>query len=630
MKKIITGVLLGTIMVLGLFVSGIMAQEYHQSPVLTERVEKGELPPVSQRLPATPLEVGPGVLLPEDSIDWQVGTYGGTLRTGTLIPEIDSHYFVMMNEALLGAPGINTEGVRGNVVRDFSISDDNRVYTFHMRKGLRWSDGVPVTTEDVRFTYEDVFMNEKINPVFPERYRGPSGEPMDLEIIDDYTFKIKFQEPYGGFVRELTYMGWVSYSELIKPKHYLKDFHIKYTPLADMKTYLDEEELDDEWWELFNIKDVQHIELTSSEAIGFPVLYPWIRVEGPSEMMVFERNPYYYKVDIEGNQLPYIDRLESVYVTDMDMLQMKVITGELPYLGTNYTSLQKMPLYRENEDRGNYRAKLLGKHNTPTVLFLNYTYDDPVWKEVTGDPRFRRALAYSIDSQEIIDNVFLGLAELPQTTPGEYKPEAARQLLDEMGLGQLDEAGYRLGPDGDTFELFIEVSENSPYVVPVTELLVEYFQDVGIKTSMKIISNELRGQRIGANQIMATVNWTPEPQWRRGLKKDYLPGGPWCAQSGPQWGLWFNSDGESGVEPPADVQKIYELHQQRQQYPPFSPQDKEAMDEIYSLFYENVYYIFTVGRTMDPIIVPNNLMNVPHDGWTLEGTEAGVQYYFAD
>ena len=200
-----------------------------EAPILAEMVAAGELSPLEERLPAEPFVVGPGTIVAEDELpDWRPGSYGGTLRMAHEGADWNPDIFIMMNEHLLMAPGIGVDPIRPNIVRDFEVEDDNKVFTFFLREGLKWSDGEPVTTEDVRFVYEDIYLNEQLTPSFPAKFRAggsPSGEPMDLEIIDDYTFRISFAEPYGGLLRELSIKGWQGYTDLMRPSHYLKQFH---------------------------------------------------------------------------------------------------------------------------------------------------------------------------------------------------------------------------------------------------------------------------------------------------------------------------------------------------------------------------------------------------------------------
>jgi peptide/nickel transport system substrate-binding protein len=495
-----------------------------------------------------------------------------------------------------------------------------------MREGLRWSDGEPVTTEDVRFVYEDIYLNEDITPAFPARYRAagrPDGEPMTLDIIDDYTFRVSFAEPYGGFLRELTIKGWQGYTELLRPAHHLKQYHTNYTPIEDLQPLMEEQGLTDEWWNLFNQKDCTNWEVTSSTCAGYPSLTPWLLIESQPETMHFVRNPYYFKVDTEGQQLPYIDELISVQVGDVEAVNLRVFTGEVDFLRED-TALVKLPLYKENEEKGNYRVHLLDTHVDPTALILNYNYDDPTWQEVISNVVFRRALNMAIKRQEIIESVYFGLASLPETTPGEYDPEAANQLLDEIGMTERDADGFRLGPDGETFVIPIETGGGAPDLVPVTELLIEHFKEIGIKTTLKQIDPTLFGQRAEANELQATVFWSVQPMWGDGTWTDYVPDDRW----GPLWRVWYNSNGEEGVEPPDEVKQLYDIYEGRIQAIPSSEEDAALREQLYSLYNENLFFLNIVEKVKYAMIADADLGNIQSAGQAIGADNSGEQFFF--
>ncbi len=200
-------------------------KKFSESPMLTQKVQEGELPAIEERLPKEPKLVNE---IPDEDFEngkMEIGQFGGTMRLVSPTPEWDGNVFVMCNEALLNTPGIIGEEITPNVLREYEVSSDQKEFTFYMREGLKWSDGKPVTTEDIRFTYENVLKNEELTPAFPNWLRSggkADGEPMDVQILDPYTFKISFKESYGGFLLEIAIRGWKGYTELLKPKHYLE------------------------------------------------------------------------------------------------------------------------------------------------------------------------------------------------------------------------------------------------------------------------------------------------------------------------------------------------------------------------------------------------------------------------
>jgi peptide/nickel transport system substrate-binding protein len=599
-----------------------------QSPVLQEMVKAGTLPSLEERLPIEPQVITQAWNeMPSDEIDLEVGQYGGTLRTVHPSPGWDPDAFIMNNEPLLRSPWLGVDDIRGNILADYRVSSDKKEFTFWIRKGLKWSDGEPVTTEDVRFAIEDVIMNTDLYPVFPAWLRtvgASSGTPMEFDIIDEYTFRIRFDGAYGRFDVQLALTSWRGYTDLLKPKHYLQQFHPKYTPLSELEPLIQEAGLEKgEWWGVFNQKDITNWELTRPDQIGFPVLYPWRMIESTETATTLERNPYYYKVDIEGNQLPYIDEYWLQLVADVEVSNLKVLAGEVDFLRED-TALKNLPLYKENEQKGGFRVVLLKQHVDPTCMYLNFNYDDPTWRAVFGDVRFRRALALGINYTEVIDAVYSGLGEPPFMTPSDYDPDEANALLDEMGMSSRDADGFRLAPDGSPFQIPFEVAMHAPDIVPVTEMVVEYWNDLGVKTSMKTIEGGLLGQRQNANEVQAMCIWDVEPMWRTGGWTDYKPSTQWC----PLWTEWYNTGGEQGEEPPDWVKRTLELSEEMMKVSPATPEDIAIFDELYQIIYDYVPYIPITQRSLYPVIVNVNLGNVPHSGFGIGANLAGEQMFF--
>jgi len=601
---------------------------YSEAPELAEMVAAGDLPPLEERLAEQPFVVGPGVLINESDLpDWQPGVYGGVLRFAHSVANWNPDIFIMLNENLLCAPGIGLEGLQPCVVQDYTVEDDNKVFTFTIRKGLKWSDGEPVTTEDVRFVYEDIYLNEDLTPIFPAKFRdsgSSDGEVMKLDIIDDFNFRLTSSESYGGLLRELSIKGWQGYTDLIRPSHYLKKYHTTYTPIEELSEELQSMNLTEEWWQLFNTKDCTNWEDTIPACAGYPSLTPWGGVEGSDGMLVFERNPYYWKVDTQGQQLPYIDKLTSQQVNDVEMINLKVLAGEVDFLRES-TALIKLPLYKENEEKAGFRVVLMDNHVDPTALFINNTYEDENWRTVVNDIRFRQAINYAINRQEIIDNIYYGLASQPELTPSEYNPDLANQLLDEMGLDKRDADNFRIGPDGKTFVLPIEHGAHAPDIAPASEIITQQIKAVGIMVTAKQIDPSLWGERAAANTIQATVLWDVQPMWRNGTWTDYLPGD---AGWSPVWSTWYSTGGKEGEEPPAEIKELYTIQEGRVGAIPNSDEDKALADRIYKLFYDNIWVFPLAEKVNYAMIVSAKLGNVPQSGQAIGADYSGEQFFF--
>lgn len=528
---------------------GSEVTEYKESPYLKD---KG-LPPVEERLPKEPMVARS---MPESQIQYEIGSYGGTLRSASHTQAFDALVFCMQNDPLLESPGLLGEEIQENVLKGFEVSSDQKEFTFYMREGLKWSDGEPVTVEDVRFTVEDFLFNEELSPAgLPAFLRSGGrgdGEPFKFEVIDDYSFKMTFAEPYGGFPLTLAIEGWRGYTELIKPAHYLKPYHKKYnTDEADLEAKIEEAGFQPgEWVNLFNYKDILNWECTGHDAAGFPALTPWIQVKATDTMVEYERNPYYFKIDEEGNQLPYIDKVTTVYTQDLETLNMKVLAGEVDH-SCELIPLSKLPLFKENEEKGGYKMYMPKLHRTGADVFLNFTYDDPIWRQVVRDVKFRQALNLALNRQDIVDTIYYGFAKVSTMQGDEYDVEKANQILDEMGMTKGPD-GFRLGPDGKKFSIPFEVQEWRPDTIPLCELIVEQWRELGFDVSLKQIDGGLFGTRNAANEIQATVAANHGPvlwtftDWGQGFMA-------------PLWNQYFNTKGEQGEEPPEVAMNFFKM-----------------------------------------------------------------------
>jgi peptide/nickel transport system substrate-binding protein len=586
--------------------------KFKQSPMLND---KG-LPSVKDRLPTEPKLTNE---MPADMLKYEIGTFGGTLRTVTSAVDWDADVFVMNNEAFLNTPGILGKEITGNVMKSYEVSSDQKEYTFHMREGLKWSDGQPVTMEDIKFTVEDFLFNKELTPIFPAWLNSGGkvdGKPFTFEAVDDWTFKLKFDEAYGGLAIRLAIQGWRGYTELLKPAHYLKKFHKKYAKADELEAEIKKAGFEKgEWVNLFTDKDILNWELTNPKAIGFPVLYPWVFAKKQGNQATFERNPYYFKIDSKGNQLPYIDNIVSNLVQDIEMVTMKTISGEVDFCRES-ASLIKMSLYKENEKNG-IKALLASMHVTPTDIFINQTFKDETWRKVTQDVRFRKALNMALDRKEIIDAIYYGFAEEGKIVESKFDMDGANKLLDEMGMKKGTD-GVRTAPDGKKFSMLIEVGAQAPDIVPLTELLVEQWKELSLDVKMKRIEQSLWTNKVNANEIQATMIWTHTPLW-------YM--GDWGINMwGKQWELWKANAGAKGEEPPADVKNFYKGIDELSVLPP--DQALKKFDELKEDMKKNVWYYVHIDNVKQPLVINAKLRNVSDKGFAIAANFSAEQFFF--
>ena len=607
----------------------VAVAKYTQSPMLDAQVAAGTLPPVDKRLPDDVFVVGPGIYMTTENLpDWTPGKYGGTLRLASSVPNWNADAFVMMNEPFLMAPKIGDQNIICSVCKEFTVSADNKVFTFTLRKGLKWSDGQPVTTEDVRFAYEDIRNNDKLSPSGPpNQWRtgfAPTGNPGKLEILDDYTFKVTFDGPYGSFLRALTIEGWVGYTQIIEPAHYLKQFHIKYTTLDALKPELDKLNLTGgEWWQVFTAKRCENWSMTNpTKCVGYPGMYAWNLVDsGNPGLSTWERNPYYYKVDTKGQQLPYIDKLASTQVQDMEAITLKIVTGEVDFQRES-TAMVKVPLYKESEAKAGYRIQLLDMHVDSSGFFIYQTFEDENWKKLSRDIRFRQAVSLAINRQELIDTIYYGYASLPLNTVGEefskFDVAKANKLLDDAGYSTKNADGYRMYPDGKQIEILLEHGAHAPDIIPVSDLTAQYLKAIGLKVTVKQIDGSLWGTKRAANQIQTTVFWSHDVGWGNDVGS--------VGRIAPAWDLWFTT--KTGEEPPQWIKDIVAIDAEKWAAVAGSDAYNKQIQAEYKWCRDNLPYINYVEFVKYPLIVNAKLKNVPVGGYAIAANFSVVQMYF--
>lgn len=603
--------------------------KYNEVPFFADLVAAGKLPPISERLPSEPFVVGPGVLNSERWLDWEVGRYGGTIYTTNLNGSMHE-LALAMGMTILRAPDQSTKDPLPAIVSSYEINADFTEYTLTIREGLKWSDGVPVTTEDVRMTFE-LYGDERIHPTFPIKARTlgrADGTPGELTIIDDLTFRITFDFPYGQFLAELS--SWIpDYTLLFRPAHFIKQFHADYTDMAQIQPILDEMELRT-WEELVMLKDMRHWELYREHGLGVPSLTPWITEEVTSSVVRAVRNPYYWKVDIAGNQLPYIDRVEAEVSNQLQSIVLKTAAGEYDVV-TSFAQIREMPLFRENAERSSIKTVLHGSINNPPILFLNHDYDyeteGSVWQQLVSDPRFGSAIASAIDKEDVNNTLYFDHYTLDGFTKETFDPQASNKLLDEIGMTERDADGFRTDPNGDRFELTITTAEVSPDFLGLGELLKSYFENVGIRTTLDVIGSSLFGQRMNGNKLMATIHWSDEPIWAPGISEDYWPGfkGHWA----PMSEMYFNTNGESGRKPPPYLQEFFDLHVARKVVPPQSEAGEALYADLVNWFAQHYVTIWPVGRMTVPTVYNADLGNVIKEGYPFDrALDYGMEQLF--
>ncbi len=591
--------------------------EYGEAPMLKKRVEAGELPPVQERLPANP---------PVVEVIESIGRYGGEIRTITPVATWLVEEVYMMREPLLrfASDGVT---IKPNVAERWELAKDARSILVQLREGMRWSDGKPVTTEDVRFAWEDVLLNKDITPVPPANF-VVDDEPMGLEVLDATRFRLSFRKPYGSVLYAL--IQSVNDAALLMPKHYLRRYHPKYAPMDEITATASDRGFD-HWFELF--RDVNHtVRLISAQTSpDYPTLGAWRVMETPvSGHVILERNPYYWKVDPKGNQLPYINRIHSEYVGTEETRNLLYVSGEIDFA---QTPMQNAPLLLSNRERGNYSVRFWHEiQGSRVTLFLNQTYPDPVFRELFQNPQFRIALSLAIDRKEINEILFFGKSNPRQWTVNpassfydpqweksyaEHDPAEANRILDELGLVRKGPQGWRHLPDGRQVIINPVVIEGG-FRPQSMELVADYWSEIGVLLSWRVVRTELVMTKRDGNLLDLAV-FPCESSSDIGLIfHPLLQINYWA----PLWSDWFHSKGRLGEEPPRKIQALWATWTRMRE----TGDKKERIHlgkEIVESQSENLYGIGLVGSSMNAVLAANRLQNVPGDG-VLVGWPFGV------
>jgi peptide/nickel transport system substrate-binding protein len=587
---------------------------YKQSPMLDG---KG-LPPVEDRLPKIP-KIANGII--PTNVEFSVGQYGGTLRTVCANAEWNPNTWAMNNEPLLNTPGILGDTITGNVLLGYEMSEDEREFTFFMREGMKWSDGVPITTEDVAFTINDFWLNKDLNSSPPTWFFSSTGTPLTFEVIDDYTFKFIFDVANGGFPVTISIKNWIGHSDFIKPKHYLVNFHKDFADAATLAANCAKYNYDvADWVAMFQDVDITNWECNQPKAIGFPTVEPWMIVSANETLTVFERNPYYFKVDAEGNQLPYIDYLYSEHLQNTESVNLKLISGEVDY-NVFETALTNMPLYLQNAEKNGYKVIMSDWHVTPADFYINLSYPDPAFQAIVQDVRFRKALNYGFDRYEVIDTIYSGFAGGSNLISDEYNPDKANALLDEIGM-KMGSDGYRTYPDGTPFAINIDFVDRTPDMKMVGEMFVAFMQEIGIKINLKILDIQLFDQRDLANEVQCTIIWSEVIWYNQGKWQN--------EEIGTTYYRWWEKKGTAGDEPPENIKVLYRLTDAMGSLPP--SRALEAYAAYIQNWQDNVWAIRHMSSIKQPIIANQKLKNVDiiNPTWGIGLTFNGELFYFED
>jgi peptide/nickel transport system substrate-binding protein len=583
-----------------------------EPPALQNDVAAGKLPPIEERLPQAPLVV------PLSAQGLEAGVYGGDLRI-LMSGAKDVRMMVVYGYARL--VGYDRDyRILPDILERFEV-EEGRIFTFHLRPGHRWSDGEPFTADDFRYFWEDVANNPDLSPTGLPTELMVEGEPPQFEVLDPVTVRYSWSKPNPSFLPALAGAAPLF---IYRPAHYLKGFHARYADPAELQKKVEDADQRN-WAALHGRKDNQY----KNDNPKLPSLDPWVNTtKGPAERFIFVRNPYYHRVDKNGRQLPYIDRV-LMTVADGKIIPAKVGAGEAD-LQARYLRFDHYTFLKAGERRGKYAVRLWRTGaGSQLALYPNLNANDPVWRALFRDKRFRRALSLGIDRHEINQVIYYGLAlegqntVLPQSplhreeyrlAAAQYDPDEANRLLDELGLKRDGDEGPRLLPDGREMEIIVESAGEGTEESDVLRLIADSWAKLGIGLFTKLEQREVFRNRIFAGETLMSVwagleNGVPNPL---SLPSELAPTSQQHLQW-PKWGQHFETQGKAGepIDLP-EAKRLMGLYMDWRHA--VAPAEKErlwhAMLQIHA---EEVFSIGTVAAVPQPVVVSERLRNVPKE-----------------
>ncbi len=596
-----------------LFALPAWAQSYIETPMLEEQVQQKKLPPVAERLPANP------VVDKMDRPERQIGRHGGELRM-LMAGARDVRMMVVYGYARLVGYNEKYEIVP-DILEKVEVEED-RIFTLRLRKGHRWSDGHPFTAEDFRYFWEDVANNQRLTPAGIPAHLLVGGEKPKFEVVDELTVRYSWTQPNPTF---LPYLAATYPLYIYRPAHYLKQFHEKYNEPEKLQK-MARENGQRNWAALHNLLDNQY----RNDNPDLPQLDPWINTtRAPSDRFVFVRNPYYHRVDAEGRQLPYIDRV-IMNIADGKIIPAKTGSGEVDLQARNLR-FDNYTFLRSAQKQYGFQTRLWRTGiGSQVALYPNLNARDPIWRELNRDVRYRRALSLAINRHEINQVIYYGLAKEAQNTVVPESPlyrkefaqawtkfdlKEANRLLDEIGLTQRDSRGFRLLPNGQVLKVIVETAGESTEQVDVLELIRDSWAKAGIELFTKPSQREVFRNRIfagdtimavstGLDNGIATADMTPD---------EVTPVGQQQYQW-PKWGQFYETKGKAGETPDLEpARELLRLHGEWRQAADRAGREK-IWNRILEIGADQVYTIGVVSGVLQPVVVSNRLRNLPEKG----------------
>jgi peptide/nickel transport system substrate-binding protein len=580
-----------------------------ETPSLEDQVKAGTLPPVAERVPTVPRVMSMQA----------AGEPGGTLET-LMASAKDTRMMVVYGYARLVGYNQNYE-IEPDIAQAIDVQE-GRIFTIHLRPGHKWSDGQPFTAEDFRYWFQDVASNKKLSPSGLPEQLLVDGKGPKFEVLDPETVRYTWDKPNPLFLPTLAAPEPVF---IYAPAHYMRQFHEKYADPKALEEAVKKARVRN--WAALHTKMLHPYHNDNPD---LPTLDPWVlQTAPPAERFIFTRNPYYYRIDAAGHQLPYIDRV-SLTIADAKIIPAKTGAGESD-LQARYLRFDNYTFLREAQEDHNFKVYLWRTApGAQVALYPNLNCNDQEMRTLMRDVRFRRALSLGIDRHEINKVIYYGLAVEGQNTVlvqsplyepqyrsewASYDPKQANRLLDELGLTKRDGEGIRLLPNGEPLQIVVESAGDSTEQSDVLELIRDTWAEIGVKLYAKPSQLDIWRRRVYAGETEMSI----DKGYDNGIVTADMPPIEFAPTTQaqlewPKWGQYIETKGKAGE--PIDMPEVRKLDELYQQWFAAADSDERAKvwHEILALTADQVFTIGIVSGVQQPVVVSNKLRNVPEEG----------------
>ena len=540
-----------------------------------------------------------------------------------------------------------------HIAKGYEEKEGGRVWEIELRD-IRWSDGEPFTADDVLYFWNDMMLSKSLGGGRVYKHFTVGGKPATLEKLGTHKVRWTFPEPRADFLETL------ATQTVFAPRHYLRKYHPDHGDpaflAAEMKKY-----------NMPNARSLYSFMQNMNPAL--PTLSPWVlRRYTTMSPVSFVRNPYYFAVDEQGNQLPYIDRLQIDFV-DAQMLPLAVSSGRAD-MQFRYIRFENYTEFMERSKANGFRVNCwIPGTRSEWLIYPNVnravTPDDGqsgVKAELFSDREFRQALSVALDRKQVIEAFYSGLAEPYQVDPGPYSeypseklrnaftqfdPDEANRKLDavwrRLGLDPtLRRDGYRCDPQGKPLTFYMIFTDFTG--IGPAQFVADDWARVGIRCLYQQCSRPLLTVRKSSRNFDFYI-WSSESEIVPLLSPRSFVATTNESAYAIGWGNWFSLNGMYGakeaenpgsipVPPTSPMHRAIECYEQaiRTTDP---ARRKELMREITDIAAENIWTINLASAPPKLVVVSNNMLGVPEkavEGYCFltPGNTAPETYFFRE